>query len=56
MKISQNIIDARNILSDLERLNANPELIDKQIMYDKAIDLDIIAQQIIIKTAKMLDL
>jgi len=56
MKISQNIIAARKILSEIEQLNANPALIDVEIMYKKAIELDIAVQQILITTAKMLDL
>ena len=56
MKISRHIIEARKILSEIEQLNANPALIDLEIMYKKAIDLDVIAQQMIITTAKMLDL
>ena len=56
MKISRHIIEARKILSEIEQLNANPALIDLEIMYHKAVDLEIIVQQILITTAKMLDL
>jgi hypothetical protein len=56
MKISQNILDARKLLSEIEQLNANPALIDVEIIYKKAIDLDVVIQQMIITTAKMLDL
>ena len=56
MKISENIIMARIIISEIEQLNANPALIDIEIMYKKAIELEITVQQILITTAKMLDL
>jgi len=56
MKISENIIKAKKIIKDIEHLNANPELLDMEIMYDKAIELDMIVQQILITVTKMLDL
>jgi len=56
MKISENIIKAKKIIKDIEHLNANPELIDMEIMYDKAIELDTCAQQILITITKKLNL
>jgi hypothetical protein len=49
--ISQQILDAKKIIADLELLNANPDLIGHKQLYDKAIELDIVVQQIIINTA-----
>ena len=49
--ISEYITKARRIISDLEKLNANPELTGHKQLYDKAIELDILVQQIIIDTA-----
>ena len=51
MNISENLIKARRIIFELEKLNANPDLQGKKHLYDKAIELDIIVQQIIINTA-----
>jgi hypothetical protein len=49
--ISEYIIKVKKIISDLEKLNANPELTGHKQLYDKAIELDIVVQQIIIGTA-----
>ena len=49
--ISENLIKARRIINELEKLNANPDLQGRKQLYDKAIELDIIVQQIIINTA-----
>jgi len=49
--ISEYIIKARIIISDLEKLNANPDLTGHKQLYDKAIELDVLVQQIIIDTA-----
>jgi len=51
MNISENLIKARNLISELEQLNANPDLTGHKQLYDKAIELDIVVQQIIINTA-----
>ena len=51
MNISENLIKARNLISELEKLNANPNLSGHKQLYDKAIELDIVVQQIIINTA-----
>jgi len=51
MNISENLIKARNLISELEQLNANPDLTGHKQLYDKAIELDIAVQQIIINTA-----
>jgi len=49
--ISEQITKARKIISDLEKLNPNPDISGHKQLYDKAIELDIIVQQIIINTA-----
>lgn len=49
--ISEYITKARKIISELEKLNANPDLAGHKQLYDKAIELDVIVQQIIIDTA-----
>ena len=49
--ISEYITKARKIISDLEKLNANPEITGHKQLYDKAIELDVLVQQIIIDTA-----
>lgn len=51
MNISENLIKARKLINQLEMLNANPALIGKQQLYDKAVELDIIVQNIIMKVA-----
>jgi hypothetical protein len=51
MNISENLIQARKLISELERLSANPDLSGHKQLYDKAIELDIVVQQIIISTA-----
>lgn len=51
MNISENLIKARNLISELEQLNSNPDLTGHKQLYDKAIELDIVVQQIIINTA-----
>ena len=49
--ISEYITKARRIISDLEKLNANPDLTGHKQLYDKAIELNVLVQQIIIDTA-----
>jgi len=49
--ISEYITKARRIISDLEKLNANPAITGHKQLYDKAIELDVLVQQIIIDTA-----
>ena len=51
MNISEYLIKTRNLISELEQLNANPDLTGHKQLYDKAIELDIAVQQIIINTA-----
>lgn len=51
MNISEQLIKARKLISELEKLNANPALTGHKQLYDKAIELDIVVQQIIINTA-----
>ena len=49
--ISEYISKARKIISELERLNANPDLSGRKQLYDKTIELDVLVQQMIIDTA-----
>ena len=49
--ISEQLIKAKKLISELEQLNANPDLTGHKQLYDKAIELDIVVQQIIINTA-----
>jgi hypothetical protein len=49
--ISEQIVQIRKLINQLEMLNANPALIGKQQLYDKAVELDIIVQNIIMKVA-----
>jgi len=49
--ISEQLIKTRKLISELEQLNANPDLTGHKQLYDKAIELDIVVQQIIINTA-----
>ena len=47
MNISENLIKARKIISELEQLNANPDLVGHKQLYDKAIELDILVQLVV---------
>jgi len=49
--ISQQIVQVRKLINQLEMLNANPALVGKQQLYDKAIELDVLVQNIIMQVA-----
>lgn len=49
--ISEQIVKVRKLINQLEMLNANPVLAGKQQLYDKAIELDVLVQNIIMQVA-----
>ena len=51
MQLSEQIIKARQLLNQMEMLNANPELQGKKQLYDTAISLDIVVQSMVFITA-----
>jgi len=49
-EISQQIIDLKKLTNRLEMLNANPEIQGRKQLYDTAIEMDVIIQNIIFNT------
>lgn len=54
MDISQEIVEARRILSKIEMLNANPELGGRKLIYDTLQELNAVIQVMMIRTADYL--
>jgi hypothetical protein len=50
-EISQQIIDLKKLTNRLEMLNANPEIQGRKQLYDTAIEMDVVIQNIIFNTA-----
>jgi len=50
-EISQQIIDLKKLLNQLEVLNANPQIAGRKQLYDTAISMDVLIQNIIFNTA-----
>lgn len=50
-EISQQIIDIKKLLNQLEMLNANPQIAGRKQLYDTAIAIDVLIQNIIFNTA-----
>lgn len=50
-EISQQIIDLKKLLNKLEVLNANPQVAGRKQLYDTAISMDVLIQNIIFNTA-----
>lgn len=50
-EISQQIIDLKKLLNQLEMLNSNPAIAGRKQLYDTAISMDVIVQNIIFNTA-----
>ena len=49
--ISEQIVKARKLINRLEMLNANPALTGKQQLYDTAVELEVLVQNIIMQVA-----
>jgi len=50
-EISQQIINLKKLTNRLEMLNANPEIQGRKQLYDTAIEMDVVIQNIIFNTA-----
>ena len=50
-EISQQIIDLKKLLNRLEILNSNPQISGRKQLYDTAIAMDVVIQNIIFNTA-----
>jgi hypothetical protein len=55
MDISEEIIQAKKALNQLQMINANPEMNGKKLLYDTCIMLETIVQRMIIRTANYKD-
>jgi len=53
--ISLQIVKARKLINQLEMLNANPAITGKKQLYDTAMELEILVQNIIMNVANYAD-
>ena len=53
--ISLQIVKARKLINQLEMLNSNPVLTGKKQLYDTAMELEILVQNIIMNVANYAD-
>lgn len=55
MELSQEIINAKKVLNQIEMLNANPDINGKKLIYDAVLDLENIVRNMIFRTVNYKD-
>ena len=55
MDISQEIINAKKVLNQIQMINSNPEINGKKLLYDTCIDLETIVRNMIARTVNYKD-